>query len=142
MCWRQLLSTIQGQMIFSKKPVLILIHLGGNDIENQHIGQFITQIYKDIAYLRSVFVATHIVWSNILPRMCWQDQSTLIRKYRRINRAGRVALRQHTPGGIIVHDLNCDSPNLFRPDGIHLSDAGNDKFLDEFAEELQKMLCP
>lgn len=142
MCWGQLLTTIQRAMLFRRPPVMIVVHLGSNDIETQHIGQFVNKIYKDIKYLRSIFTKANIIWSYILPRLGWYGQAAINRKRGRINRAGRVATRHAEFGGFITHNIDCDTPSLFRPDGIHLSDVGNDKFLADFSEAVKNILCP
>lgn len=136
MHWGELLSAVQREMLFRQIPAMILVHLGGNDIETCNVGKFVKLICKNFKYLISVFNQTQIIWSDILPRVCWEGIPSLTKKRKRINRAGHGAVRKHNLGTIISHDIDGSNSELFRTDGVHLSDKGNDIFLDCLSHSL------
>ena len=68
----------------------------------------------------------------MLPRRHWRegrDFTGLNRAVRKVNREMRLFL-QKRQGWVIPHpDIVISRPELYRADGVHLSDAGNDIFL-------------
>lgn len=72
MHWEQLRPKFQLMMIQNFQPVMILIHLGGNDLASVKQAKLMRMIKWDIGYIASVFPSTQIVWSDILPRRSWR----------------------------------------------------------------------
>ena len=66
MHWTQLLPALQYQMICRGQPEIIIIHLGGNDIDAIPQTKFIKLIKNDIQYVQSVFSSTTFIWCDIL----------------------------------------------------------------------------
>ena len=118
-------------------PSHILLHVGTNDIES--MGK------KDIAKdLKDVFEfvrgrGCNIIWSDILPRLHYRgfpdgQQGLVDRKRRSLNRYGK-SLSKRLNGFYIGHpDITYTARELFRPDGVHLSNAGTYLFLRDIAK--------
>ena len=155
MHWPQLKPTIQLKMLFHTTPALIVVHLGGNDLVSIKLAKLMSKIKKTLWYLQSVFNDTYIVWSDILPRTQWrglddiasmkhldlqQKLKLMDQKRKRVNRAGRQAVRTLTWGRSILHEIDTDTPGLLKRDGTHLSKIGNHIFLLTLQEAIRLFL--
>lgn len=130
MHWDQLLPTLQYLMLIRGQPKMIVLHLGGNDIDNTELKQFIANLTRDILYINSVFPKTHIAWCDILPRLQWRnntknDPKTLNIKRKRINRAARACIKNCMSGSVLSPNIQWYMTELFNSDGVHLSEFGN-----------------
>ncbi|KAJ7335424.1 hypothetical protein JRQ81_013365, partial [Phrynocephalus forsythii] len=76
-----------------------------------------------------------VVWSTIIPRQCWgrpSNEEGLNWPRRGVNwEVSRYVLQI---GGAVVGHPGIGKAELFRPDGVHLMDAG----LNIFLEDLRK----
>lgn len=68
----ELVSKFQLSIILNPRPVVIVLHLDGNDLATVKQGKLIRKIKKDINYIATVFPSTQVVWSDILPRLSWR----------------------------------------------------------------------
>ena len=150
MHWRDLIPKFQLAMMFNPPHVMILVHVGGNDLVTMRQGKLIKNIKKDLQYLASVFstATCKIIWSDILPRKSWRGveptQGNLDKmnsKRKRINRAGRQVARNLLQGRSIIHEIDITTNGLYKSDGVHLSSIGNDIFLNTFQEALLAFFC-
>ena len=53
MHWRDLIPKFQLAMMFKPPPVMILVHVGGNDLVTMRQGKLIKNIKKDLQYFAS-----------------------------------------------------------------------------------------
>ena len=143
MHWRDLIPKFQLAMMFIPPPVMILVHVGGNDLVTMRQGKLIKNIKKDMQYLASVFSTAKIIWSDILPRKSWRGveptQGNLDKmnsKRKRINRAGRQVARNLLQGRSIIHEIDITTNGLYKSDGVYLTSIGNDIILNTFQEAL------
>ena len=104
----------------------------GNDLGLLKGKALIIQAQADIEHIWKCWPDTWIVWSNMLPRRNWRegrDVTGLNRAVKKVNRELRLFL-QYRQGWVIPHpDIVISRPELYRADGIHLSDVGSDIFL-------------
>ncbi|XP_015268388.1 PREDICTED: dual specificity protein phosphatase 12 isoform X1 [Gekko japonicus] len=127
-------------------PHVLLIHLGGNDLGLVKGIALALQAKADLELIRSRWPGVQIVWSAMLPRHVWQgvgDPRCLDRARRKVNRELRNAL----VGGLgqyLPHpEIRIDVVDLYREDGVLLSDKGNDIFLADLQQGLRAALgCP
>lgn len=143
MRWGQLLSTIQYQMITRRTPNIIVLHLGGNDIDSVPQAQLIRSVQADLNYIQSLFTKTLLVWCDILPRLSWRnsqsdDPRVLNLKRKRINRAAREAIRKFPLGRIISPHILGYMEDLFHRDGVHLSEFGNLTYLQTLKNSIRQ----
>ena len=115
-------------------PSMIVIHLGGNNVLNTTVQKMGRIIRRDLKNITATFPSTIFVWSDILPRLKWKyarpnsDLKAIDHKRHKINLKAHGIIQTFDMGRIIKHDITTDSPHLFRPDGCHLTDVGNDIF--------------
>ena len=142
MHWEQLLPALQLQMITRGHPKMLIIHLGGNDIDTIPQFSLMKSIKEDLTYVHSVFHQTQIVWCDILPRLEWRnnksdDTKTLNLKAQRINRAAHQYIADLSRGRVIKPHILWYMNELFVSDGVHLSDFGNLTYIQTFRNFLQ-----
>ena len=107
---------------------MIIIQLGGNNIVDGPQKDLLEMICSDLQYVQFTFQDTDIVWSDILPRRIWQyaehDPITLKSlndKHKRINRGGRLIMREYIKGHSIMHDIDLETNGFFLLDGTHMT---------------------
>ena len=132
MKWDQLLPKIKAILQYTPAPDMICIHLGGNDLASTPLRKLTCQAKSDMNALAKLCPHTTLVWSDILARISYRNASN-DNKMEKTRKTLNSALRAHTRklgGKSIRHPgINWDLPHLFRNDGVHLNDRGNDIFL-------------
>lgn len=138
--WSEFHHNIQRELLFcSSQPQVILLHLGGNDLNKASLCKIRKMIRREVKFLYSVFPNTTIVWCDILQRRVWRGLGDNInvameRKRRRVNGFGRSAVTSKPNGRYITIDIDYLTEGFFRSDGVHLSDVGLDMLLDGIRE--------
>ncbi|MEW8547622.1 MAG: SGNH/GDSL hydrolase family protein [Candidatus Thiodiazotropha sp.] len=130
-------GVLQFGLLQGLSPSMIVMHLGGNDIDNSNTCKIIKHLKANVRYLFCNFPQALIVWTYILPRFQWRNtdnsEESLLKmdkKRKRINRQIKEWVLSWPNGRVILHkDITCDTPGFFLPDGVHLSDIGNDMYL-------------
>jgi len=117
-------------------PKYIIFHVGGNDIISCNLKTFTGLIRKDVDELAVFVPDTTLIWSDILPRRNWgegielNEIKRLETKRKRINRLVRKQVAVWG-GKFIAHpEITHSNRSLYFNDEIHLSDWGNDIFLN------------
>lgn len=115
----------------------MVIHMGGNDLCTIKGIVLIGRIKEDLLSVRGEWPAVRLVWLDVVPRLVWRGS----RSWVAIDKA-RKKLNLAVPrfvvslGGWAVRHptLVVCKPDLFLPDGVHLSPPGVAIFLrDVFA---------
>ena len=123
---------------------MLLIPLWGNNIGNTNTGHLCRIMKRDLCYISQLLPDCIIVWSDILPRFDWRHTSTAsveqLDKYKRINRRGRKVLCSFCNGRYLSHDISKTSSDLFRDDGVHLFNLGNDIVLNTLHGAIDSLL--
>ncbi|XP_062607804.1 uncharacterized protein LOC134269616 [Saccostrea cucullata] len=138
MVWEQLYPTIEFLLARNKKPKIIIIHCGGNNIGQAHNTlRGLQKYYKStLANIANLLPQTFIIWSHILPRNNWinclaNTEGQNCR--RRINSACATFVLNKFQGrgaSVSYPDIRAQCKELFRKDGVHLSDLGNSIFIN------------
>ncbi|XP_048769305.2 uncharacterized protein LOC125675594 isoform X1 [Ostrea edulis] len=123
-------------------PTALLIHCGGNDLGKTSVRKIRLAINQLVHYLRQEFCSAHIIWSLILPRIAWrytQNTKAMEKARKRIN--SFIQSRVCEVGGSIIHypDIS-DHPQFFQSDGVHLSQLGNQIFLNTLQGGLESIM--
>lgn len=120
-------------------PHVLLVHLGGNDLGLMKGKALVIQAVHDLHYIQAEWPGVLIVWSAMLPRLVWRgegDPRCLDLARRKANRELKKAL-QAGLGVFLPHPgIQVTSRDLYRDDGVHLSDKGNDLFLQDLRQGL------
>ena len=137
MRWEQLLPSLQLQMITRGHPRMIIIHLGGNNVDSVLQLALMEAIRDDLKYVHSVFQSSSLIWCDILPRLFWRnnktdDSKTLNLKCERINRAAHQYVTEFALGRVLSPHILWYMTELFGDDGVHLSDFGNLTYVQTF----------
>ncbi|XP_028845860.1 uncharacterized protein LOC114796116 [Denticeps clupeoides] len=147
MTWDQLLPQLLQLKGSWPNPDVLIIHLGGNDINKRSPGELMMSIEKDLESMRSIFPQCLLVWSDILPRRSWKHGVDLLKDVCKEMDSIRAMINHkvHTAvaklgGKALTHDniMFGHGSGLYRPDGIHLSGRGIDTFnlnLQDFLEK-------
>lgn len=109
-------------------------HAGGNDIGKDDIPLFRQQkfINKVIVNLSSAMPSTCIVWSHILPVLCWRHAiSNIAAETSKVRINSSVVTLVLKKGGASIKyvDIKPNQSNHFLNDGFHLSPSVNHNFL-------------
>ena len=115
----------------SRTPVVLVIHAGGNDIRSLRVPEIITLMRMDLERMVFLFSEMMLVWSEIIPRVTWQedkDAAAIERARRTIN--ARMSRYVRARSGVVVRhrQLEGDNRRLMGQDGVHLNDIGLDIF--------------
>ena len=125
MRWAQFLPSLQLQMITRGHPRVIIIHLGGNNVDSVPQFTLMETIWDDLKYIHSVFQSSLLIWCGILPRLLWRNNrdnnsKALNLKCKRINRAAyqySICFGESPQSHLLRY-----MTKLFGDDGVHLSD--------------------
>ncbi|XP_062833270.1 uncharacterized protein LOC134297995 [Anolis carolinensis] len=139
--WEGLLPLLFGSGV-RFPPDLIVMHLGGNDLGLLKGRALFLQVLNDMHKIQEVWPHTGLAWSAIIPRPRWPygDGKKLDKARKRVNRALRKVL-ENGMGYYIPHDtIRFNDSTMYRTDGIHLSELGNQIFLADLQKGIREIL--
>ena len=114
-------------------PNFLILHCGWNDLGLVPLFR-LRLIFKDvIEFIREKAPNTRVVWSQILPRKKWRFSDNVEGMNRaRIRLNSFIAKEVLQSGGAYIKhpDLDTHASALFLSDGVHLSEVGNNIFLN------------
>lgn len=133
MIWRELNKVINTMMYYESAPSYIILHLGGNDIGKTKVGVLRNEMKNTVLNINNQMPHTGIIWSQILPRIQWRHSSNnqAMNDCRsRINNA--LAAQIMGLGGCYLKypDILPNFTFIQEKDGVHLTELGNDIFLN------------
>lgn len=142
MRWCQVLSMVKHLLKYEDPPHLLVIHCGGNDLGSQNGVSLKFRIRDDLIKIAGLLPNTLIVWSQILPRLQWRDE----RDHRAIERA-RKRLNNYVATfclqrgwAYLRYPQIKETSAFFRDDKVHLSDQGNQVFINNLRSGLSCFL--
>ena len=116
-------------------PDILVVHLGGNDLPKVPGKALILDILRDLKRLKEKYPTMQIVWSTIIPCLTWRGAQSFDNVNRARRQVNREVCRGVSRGGlrsVINHRrIQLSNREYFCGDGVHLSDAGLDIFLDD-----------
>ncbi|CAC5390987.1 unnamed protein product [Mytilus coruscus] len=142
MKWKNLLPSVEENLRCYPPPQILIIHLGSNDLYLIKGKKLIEQIRLDIMRLHVLLPNLSLVWSEILLRRYWhlaENQVAINSTRKRVNAAVRNIFREELNHGLVIchPNIKAQERDLFRHDGVHLSDVGNDVFLNNVQGALE-----
>ena len=132
MRWSQLLPKVSTLLAQHPPPDILIIHVGANDILSIPSKTLAANIQTDLATIRQRLELTMLVWSDLLPRLIWshsENTKAMEKTRKRINRIGGSTCIRLGGRRILHPAVTHLEPKLYRSDGVHLSDIGNQTFL-------------
>ncbi|XP_072849321.2 uncharacterized protein LOC140705452 [Pogona vitticeps] len=119
----------------STPPDVLVVHLGGNDLPRVPGKALILDILREFNRLHVLYPTLRIVWSTIIPRLSCRGAwsiSKINKARRQVNREVCRGISYNGLGSVINHHrIQISKLEYFREDGVHLSEAGLDVFLDD-----------
>lgn len=137
MQWQQLDPLVMDLLRKYPAPRFMVIHLGSNDLVTPGLTgkKLVEEIKCSFLRYNALIPQTTLVWSSILPRLYWHGVpgklgGKINKKRVKVNK--RILKFVLDLGGLVINHHNISARNvcLFRFDGTHLSDMGNDIFLN------------
>ena len=121
-----------------KHPRWLIIHLGGNDLASVPLKKLIAMIQKDMKSYSFLFPETCLIWSDILPRATYRGARSNAKIS--LNNAMKLFMPQ-IKGQIIHHgNIQWDAHHLYRRDGVHMNNEGNDVLLTNMTNAMKKII--
>lgn len=144
MKWSELSATVSRAREKYPLPAMIVIHLGSNDIGLRPCSDIIDDIKTDTLRFKLLFPNTRVIWSELLMRRYWHSATksgTRLEKVRkRINTAIKNFYLTEGLAEIRHPNIRASEIDLYRFDGVHLTDLGNDVLLNNFEGALETFL--
>jgi lysophospholipase L1-like esterase len=142
MRWDQLRRTIETNVLLSKQPAIVFIHLGGNDITSDTAARIRNKVQREMRYLRVAVPEAVLVWIDVLQRIAWGSSKysdTICEAKRiRLNRYGRQLAKLHPKHDFLEVDIDIKTKGFYRQDGVHLSVVGIEFYLDAIRDIILK----
>ncbi|XP_040190111.1 uncharacterized protein LOC120921660 [Rana temporaria] len=137
MRWRALKPFLGEAADHCPTPFGIIIHLGGNDVGRKSNLGLISWIKEDLRWLSEYYPDTILIFSSIVLRPCWSQGAKW--RGRRINNVLQRFLWREK--GCMYHNYSLEGEqlDLFRDDGVHLSNEGNCIFVSNLRQMVE--LC-
>jgi lysophospholipase L1-like esterase len=144
MVWSQLNAACERMAKADKHPRWLIIHLGGNDLASTPLKNLIQMIQKDVMAFSKLFPETCIIWSDILPRATYRGAISNA-KVEKSRKSLNNAMKLYMPRiqGEVIHHTNIqwDAHHLYRNDGVHLNDVGNDVMLGNITQAMMRIIA-
>ena len=140
MKWCSLVETVNS-LTDNNSPDIMVIHLGSNDISFCSSLPLIKKMKTDISLFTEKFGNTILIFSEVLSRRFWGRIDGWEGEKKKIYINKEVGSFVEEKGGKVVghNKIYWKNKSLFRGDGIHLSDKGNDILLEDFKECLGRL---
>jgi lysophospholipase L1-like esterase len=137
---RQLRPLLEATIVHTV-PAYLVLHLGANDIGDLRTKEWIKELEIAILFIRAKWPGTIIIWSDMLPRQQWRYCRSVsgAENARKRNQRRAHGLVQEEGGVAIKHEALEADPDL-APDGVHLSDEGQQKLFDSLQQGLQTIV--
>jgi hypothetical protein len=119
---------------------VILVHAGANDITSTKCLQLSAVVRDVIEWIVKRLPSVTVIWSDMMSRLQWRganDVKGVDKSRKRVNLA--ASQKVLSVGGRVIHhtDIDYTTPDLYRDDGVHLSDIGNDILLNDFQSGIE-----
>ncbi|XP_062573884.1 uncharacterized protein LOC134235752 [Saccostrea cucullata] len=123
-------------------PNIIIIHLGSNNISFSSPFSLITKMKNDISSYMENFPDTIFIYSELLSRRVWGKIAVWEGENKKMIINRELGSFMERRGGKVIfhHEIHWKNRTLFRRDGVHLTEIGNDILLSDFKDAL-RMLC-
>lgn len=143
MKWEDLSNILTDKLKDKLPPNYLVIHLGSNDMTSHKLKDLMSNIECTILRIKTLLPQTKIIWSDILQRCYWhgaKSQTKVEGNRKRVNSFARNFIRRE--GGFSIrHDrINVKQIQLYRHDGVHLSNLGNSIFIKDMQSGLAEII--
>jgi len=140
MKWNHLLPKVKYMLSVTAPPSMLFVHVGGNDLTSIPLRKLTEMAKYDLTALAGMCPQTVLVWSDVLPRIHYrgaQSDQKMEKTRKTFNSSMRAFIKKENGKAIRHPKIQWDFPELFRDDGVHLNDKGNDAFLGTFHNSIR-----
>ncbi|XP_053230449.1 uncharacterized protein LOC128406787 [Podarcis raffonei] len=144
MRWHHVLPLLTNQISLLGPPDFIVFQVGENELGEWRGIDLTRVIVKHLETLHAQYPQIILCWSYLLERQFWFGQGGCILQRSVMNRARnnlnrRIKRKVQFLGGMAIQHPNITLKNeaIFRRDGVHLTDMGNDIWLSDLVECLR-----
>ena len=130
MKWQQLLPKMQHMLRSAAAPTWICLHLGGNNLASIPLRALTAMALQDFRTLHNMLPNTLLIWSDVLPRVHYRGAQSDA-KMEKARKTFNSAIKKHVSA--MNGFIQWNTPLIFRPDGVHLNNRGNDIFISDLA---------
>ncbi|XP_031756635.1 mucin-19-like [Xenopus tropicalis] len=143
MRWPGVWSTLLQKVKAGRRPDILVIHAGGNDMGLVPQKDLVMAMKNDLDRIRRMFPDIVIVWSEMVPRLVWRharDGQRIERSRGKVNKLLAAFVRKFN--GVVVRHKALEEklPGYYWKDGVHLSDVGTDLFNLALGEGIERAL--
>ena len=125
-------------------PSMIIIHLGSNHLGRYEAKRCRLAVDDGLAIIQNLLPHSYISWSAILPRMLYYgyerytSQVAIDNVWKNMNKFAKRRILRIPQASFMSHKFDTHEHKFYCRDGIHLSDAGSDVLIGDFATAVQK----
>lgn len=142
MCLSGVLPRFYYELSKQSPPDILVVHASGNDHWLMSPQQLVFLMKKDLQQLHAEFPSMQIVFSSISERRVWRTGKPV--KINNDRKSVNKFMKKNVKGlrgeFIELPLLKFYDKNIFLPDGVYLTKAGNQAFLTSIHNMLQKIL--
>ena len=116
------------------EPHMVVLHTGGNDLASMSAGCLRHRLTELLTLIQAALPNTIVVWSDMLPRISYRyahNSDSVDAARETVNRYVRGYMAKNNMRAIRHSAVTRADTLLFLPDGVHLSDLGNQLFQRE-----------
>ena len=133
---------VEKSLLTQPLSQMLIIQLGSNDLGNVKGKELIELSRCYIRRLMTLYSDLRLIWSEILQRRYWHNDNNQVAietSRKKVNLAIKnIFLNEIQKGCIIRHpNITVKEKSLFRYDGVHLSDVGNNIYLNNIQGSLE-----
>lgn len=141
--WAQVLAEVVFISRWAQGPVVLVLHVGGNDLGSVPTGELMMFMKADLARFSSFFTNLLVVWSEMVPRAVWRgarDMNAIEGARRTVN--ARMSRFVRYRGGVSFRhrELEGNNRSLLEEDGIHPNPIGLDILLSGLQDGIERAL--
>lgn len=139
--WAGVTNRLRRYLVRHEAPDTLVVHLGSNDIFRSDLGDIRARVATNISAIRELLPEVRVIWSDVLQRRVYRGERSRgagNRSTRNVNSYARRLLASMNNCHVIRHanNIRASSEELYRHDGIHLSDRGQEVFRENLSNGL------
>jgi len=139
MGWSRFRPKLEALLQKAPPPQWLCVLLGSNDLGKKPLHELISCAQINLTHVASVSPETKIIWSDILPRIQYRGaiSNAKMEVARKCYNKKMRKFVKGIGGKCIKHPgIQWNNPLIFRGDGVHMNDLGNDVLNDGFQDAL------
>ncbi|XP_073397123.1 uncharacterized protein [Dendrobates tinctorius] len=141
--WDQMQKLVEKAARRTPSPDILVIHAGGKNLTKTKSSELIFKVIGDIRSWLARWPGLKVVWSEIIQQGDWCNTNcvTTVAKSRIKVNKGVEKFVKANGGSVVRHEgINSKYAELYKGDGIHLSNMGLDVFNSSLQDKLERYI--